>query len=475
MKKFQVVQIKSKNKNKKRSNYSKGYKIIGTKNKNKEFKNIFWIGIFLIITIFITILYFYNFKNKVKKGKEDLIYDPIPPSNNNEYSFKSYEKSTLNLSNIRYSFKDLYNKRKLFKINYSYIPYTKINKSLSYDENAEYIYNLTGMLNITKLDYYYYNNIDKNTLTFNHIHLSMGFDNNYVELSCISIASILNTSNSDTYIHFHITAVNFTFEDMKKIIQLKKINKNVDFVFYNSKQAEYDFGERAKQEWRGLGEYTRVLAPQIVNNTNRLLILDSGDIIAQKDISEVFYYDLQDNYFSWILEDAAGNIGMRWDQFFRNKFYPNTGVCLVNVKLFRQDNLYEAAFYVSIAYKDLPCPMQDIFIVISNYKFCYLPLKYNAKLFFENDEQMKNRQINNKIAKRWIDNQSNSQFKYSIDEILEAALDPVINHIYQEKITNGIGSSQLTIQWINYAKLTGFYEKIKKLYPKPFKYEKNLR
>ena len=160
------------------------------------------------------------------------------------------------------------------------------------------------MLNITKLDYYY-NNIDINIKNLNHIHLSMGFDNNFIELSSISIVSILNTSKPYTYIHFHIIAINFVFKDMKKIIDLKKINKNVEFIFYNSIQAEYDFGERGKKEWRGVGDYTRILAPQIVNNTNKILILDSGDIIAQKDLSEVFYFYMEYNYFSWILEDYA--------------------------------------------------------------------------------------------------------------------------------------------------------------------------
>ena len=98
-----------------------------------------------------------------------------------------------------------------------------------------------------------------------------------------------------------------------------------------------------------------------------------------------------------------------------------------------------------------------------------MPLKYNTKLFFESDEQMKNRKIDNKLIQKWIRHQKDSQFKYSIDEILEAALDPVINHIYQEKITKGIRcNNKLIIQWINYAKLTGFYEKIKEKYPKPF-------
>ena len=114
------------------------------------------------------------------------------------------------------------------------------------------------MLNITKLNFYY-NNTNIDTTNFNHIHLGMGFDKNYVDLSLITIASILNTSSIDTYIHFHILSINLKFKHMKKIIQLNRINPNIDFVFYNSKQTEYDFQERIKNQWRGIGVYSKIL------------------------------------------------------------------------------------------------------------------------------------------------------------------------------------------------------------------------
>ena len=59
----------------------------------------------------------------------------------------------------------------------------------------------------------------------------MTFDKNYSNLALISIASILNTSNIDTYIHFHILALNFRFTEIKKIIAMRKINNKVDFIF----------------------------------------------------------------------------------------------------------------------------------------------------------------------------------------------------------------------------------------------------
>ena len=372
----------------------------------------------------------------------------------------------MNLRHFRYNFQKIYDKRKVFKINYSYFPYRKIKKSISYDKNAEFIYISTGMLNITKLDYYY-NNKDMNTLKLNHIHLSMAFDYKYIELSLISIASILNTSNPETFIHFHILGLNFTFEDMKKIIQW---NKNVDFVFYNAKQAEYDFGKKGQKEWRGIGNYAKILSPQIINNTNKVLNLDSGDIIAQKDISEIFYYDIGDNYFGWILEDVAGNYERKYDFFFSNNFYPNAGVILINIELFRKDNLYKKAFFLSLSYKKLGCPFQDILLSISIYKFQYMPLKYNCKLYFENDKQKKNN-YKNKLIKDWIKNQRFSPYKYTLKEILEAALEPIINHFYFRKIQNGIGCNILTFQWINYSKLSGFYKSIKQKYPMPFKCE----
>ena len=254
--------------------------------------------------------------------------------------------SNLKVDHMRYNFQNIYKTRKIFKINYSYYPYTEINKSISYEKNGDNIYKSTGMLNITKLDYFY-NGTDVDTIKLNHIHVGMALDKKNFELSLISIASLLNKSHPITFIHFHILCLDLKFKEMTNIINLKKINKNIDFIFYNAKQAKYDFGERGSKEMRGVGNYAKILCPEIVNSTDKILIIDSGDTIVQKDLSEIFYYNLEDNYFSWILEDIAGNNENVYDlndQFFRNIFYPNAGVFLVNISLFRKDELYKKAY-----------------------------------------------------------------------------------------------------------------------------------
>jgi len=387
--------------------------------------------------------------------------------NKKDIIVKPFTKTHYNSSNIRYHFHDLYENRKQFKINYSYLPYTKINRQKSFDENAKNIYESTGILNITELNIYY-NNKDIDTSNFNHIHLGMGFDKKYVFLTAISISSILNTSNPDTYVHFHLALIsNVQYNDLRPIIELSKINKNVEFIFYNSKQAEYDFEEKKKKGWRGLGDYTRILLPEIVNNTNKIIIMDCADIIAKKDLSELFFFDIGDNYFVFSLENIAGRFHKHFI-FGRNNFYPNTGICLINIRKFREDNLYKNSFFAAMAYKHLPCPYQDILFMVSNYKFKYWPLNYNCPQFFT-DSEKNLKDYKSRAIKNWLSTQKNSPFRYSKEELVEASKNPIIIHMYGNKPFWNLANSENTLSWINYSKLAGVYDEAKKNYPKVFK------
>ena len=415
--------------------------------------------------LFITILLL--FKNDYEIPP--IINEPILPENNEEYIVKEYNKSNFNLNNPRFHFQDKYGKRKIFKINYSYYPYTKISKNITFEDNAINIYNTSGMLNITKLEYYYYgkNNVKINILNLNHIHISMSFDEKYSDLALISIASILNTSNIDTYIHFHILGLNFRFEVIEKVINLRKINNKVDFIFYNAKQAEYDF-KKGKYDNRGFGVFAKILIPQIVNNTNKILILDSGDILSQKDLCEIYFYDIGDNYFGWILERCAGNRYIYEDKFMTNNYHPNTGVVLVNIRLFRKDELYKKALFVDKSYHYFKSPTQDILITVANYKFKYIPLNYNIHLYYEKEEYKLNKTITPAI-RSFLKVQRFTKYKYSIDEIFNAMDDPVIHHFYMEKIQNKSECNSMVVQWLKYAKLVGVFKQLRKIYPKPFR------
>jgi hypothetical protein len=331
------------------------------------------------------------------------------------------------------------------------------------------------MLNITKLEYFYFNSNKNliNIFNLNNIHLAMSFDEKVSDLSSVSIASVLNTSNLDTYIHFHILGFNLTFNEIKKIIDLRKINNKVEFIFYNSKQAEYDFLQ-GKKERRGFGNFAKILIPQIVNNTNKILILDAGDIISQKDLSEIYFYDIGNNYFGWIIERCAGNIFILDDKFMTNNFHPNTGVLLVNIRLFRQDELYKKAVFVAKSYNYFKSPTQDILITIANYKFKYIPLNYNIHLYYENETDKLNK-IKTSSIKQFQKVQRFAKYKYSFEEIYNAMINPVVHHFYMEKIYNISRCNKFVLQWLKYAKEAGVYKILKKKYPKPFHCKKYIK
>ena len=42
-----------------------------------------------------------------------------------------------------------------------------------------------------------------------------------------------------------------------------------------------------------------------------------------------------------------------------------------------------------MSYDSLPCPYQDIFILVSNYQFKFWALNYNSPEFFKNEDEMK--------------------------------------------------------------------------------------
>ena len=175
----------------------------------------------------------FSFSKNIRNGlTSPIINEPILPLETEDRPLKDFTRTYYDSTNIRFHFEDLYNQRKLYKINYSYLPYKNAKKYDSFDKAANYIFESTGMLNITLLNYYY-NNINLDKSNFNHINLAMSFDSNsnYIILSKISIASILNSSSSDTFIHFHFGLNGCKYSDIKTIIELNRINKNVEFIF----------------------------------------------------------------------------------------------------------------------------------------------------------------------------------------------------------------------------------------------------
>ena len=338
----------------------------------------------------------------------------------------------------------------------------RIDKSKSLSQNGERIYEKYLFINFNKL-YEMYNNLNRQDLAkFNHVHITLCVNEEYHLLASVTIASILNNSNSNTYNHFHIIALNnLSIKTMEKIFSLRaKINKNSEFIFYNGKRAEEDFQVAAKTSPRGMIDFGRLLISELIDDDNieRIISLDIGNIIAEKDLYELYNENL--TFYAYLgVQDSYPKCFMK-SIYNHKENYVNCGVLLLNIKKIKEINIYKylvkmynyvldkAKFYNP--YSDI---MNDFFPWASN---DFLPLKYNMPDFIKiNDTEQSDYKI-------W--SQKCSHYFNKKEEVIEAEKNIVIRNYENYPIYKGRGNNYMKQKWMKYAELTGFKDDIIKKY-----------
>ena len=235
-------------------------------------------------------------------------------------------------------------------------------------------------------------------------------------------------------------------------------------MFYDGNRIVQDF-PRGKKERRGYGDYSRLLVSELINDTNKVLLLDSADVLVQKDLLELYQYNIGDVYIAGTLDMTSGiPYGYK---YFQDEKYINTAVLLINnIDQWRKEKFYIKSIEVAKnEKKNFICPYQDILnTVIPKEKKFVLPLKYNVMQYFENDNEKIFK--TSKIITMYMNYQKGSKYRYSIEEILEADNNPIVRHTWNLKVYETQNCSSFTkSQWKKYAKMTGFYDEICSLYP----------
>ena len=337
--------------------------------------------------------------------------------------------------------------------------YSKLDK---YDKKGENIYSTTGTISFNNIEEMHFGKKEKKNISkLNHIHIAMSFNDDYHLLSSVTIANLLKTAKPSTYIHLHIIAIDqFNFSIMKKLNSLKsKINNNTEFIFHNGDIAKKDFGEHIKNESKGTAEFSRLLAPYFANETDRILVLDSGDLLIKKDLSELYNYPLRDKIIRGV-RDAFTECFPEFPLFHKKNYF-NGGVLLFNAKKWRELNLYQdiVKFYKGFKFKGrLPTPIQDILNTFFPAAVLgLLPEKYNFQGFYDpNDDYDFGSNI-------YFSECSNYYGKSKLLKNIEKNL--VIRHFNKFKVDQGEANEKITKEWQYYANLTGFFYEICEKYP----------
>ena len=288
---------------------------------------------------------------------------------------------------------------------------------------------------------------------YNHIHIAMSFNNNYIYPIMVSITSILMNSKNSTFIHLHFIIGNdIDINNISKIISIKKNYSNSDFQFHNVGNIFNEWIHRKKKIT--YAAFYRSILGEIIKNVNKIIYLD-GDTLIYNDLTEMYKLNMKNIYFRGIREIVNDNYETEIDK----SKYICDGVMLMNLKLMRKDHVFNIfkKYYFEYYNQGIYYGDQHIINALFKNKIGFLPPKFG--MWFINEKDIRNYKELNPLI-------------YSEQEIRESIFKPVIRHIWGNT-TNGFlyekpwllqNYSKIKVQWNFYAKKTGYYNLICQFY-----------
>lgn len=295
----------------------------------------------------------------------------------------------------------------------------------------------------------------------NHIHISSIYSFNYSSEIIIHLSSIINHMSTSSFLHFHLMNIdNFTLESYSQLINMvHKLNNNTEIIIYNAQQALKDFKIREDKLCLFSKEYSRLYALKSIKHVQKLIMFNIENIMAEKDLNDLYNLDMNDIYVRGITEIPYGKYKVEWmDNYLYDKsHFINGDVLLINLELIQKEDLYNKAIELNNNefYNKVEDPVEDIINVIMRKKIEFLEPKFNKINFYENsDDKNEESKWYPWAAEAVKFSEKNNHF-YSKNDLLAADGDPVIVNYYWDKQL-GKKPKKYEEQKENMAKLNGF-------------------
>ena len=318
---------------------------------------------------------------------------------------------------------------------------TFIDKNIFINKIQEKFY-INGKVNINDIDNELNNNKTSNFEKYNcTINIGFTLDPEFVLQTMITITSIMATQYKTTKIIFHLGVINnFSAKKMLKIYELrKKINNFTEFNFYYLKGAM-----KKMKNFHIKGEACpgKFELPELLpDNIDKLLIFDAGDVLVFRDLTELYNYDMKDN---WALGTPEPDGISLLSHHYNITKYLNIGSILLNVKELKKNNFWDT-YTKNRNLKLLGAPDQALFnILIPDNKKNYFPLRFGGICPFRNDNDFDKLNINDDGISNWLMSELGNSLpenkKNQINYIVQL-FNPVFIHQILDKWKDGSGLS----------------------------------
>lgn len=241
------------------------------------------------------------------------------------------------------------------------------------------------------------------------IHIALCHDDYYAPHAATVIASVMANNQKDD-ITFHIISEGIS--DGSKNEMLSWVSKQgalIKFYEVNIKDFEiFPFEPNARLHY---GAYFRLILGDILTDIERVIYLDC-DLIVNGSLCQLWNEDIKDYALAGIRDRVNDYV-----RLYNRLRYPmldgyiNSGVMLINLKRWREDNFFEKAKQIA---QIMPLALknhdQDIINIIYHGQIKMLDFKYNLLEYYLYVEE-------------WL----NMDRKY-YPEIIKACHEPVIVH-----------------------------------------------
>ena len=326
------------------------------------------------------------------------------------------------------------------------------------------VFNEKGYVNINEIESKLPSGRSWNKNTSNEINVGSSLDSGFILRTMITTASVMDSQKPDTKLRLHFAIVkNFNVKNMLKIYSLRtKIREDVEFNFYNAKRVEKELKGLSP---KGPGICARLLLPQlVVDDVRRLIIIDNGDALVLRDLSEMYNWKMGNNIYMGVPDQGIGKFGL-----YSNKslnIYINGGNYLIDVKKVKEKNMYEKFRDYKNLYNSIFAE-QDMISDIAYGQTGYLPIRFGLISPFFNDSHSDIppfKTFFQVINLSKIDN-NYSYIPKNFDEYNLQAFNPVIAHHWNAKWMDGNGMSIYRRLAQYYIFLAGIWEETCKKYP----------
>ncbi len=214
----------------------------------------------------------------------------------------------------------------------------------------------------------------------NSINVVLASDNSYAQHMAVAMASVLKNTCQPEKIHFVVIDDGIQKENRKKILQtVENLHGHVNFLETDNHQLKTCFvsGQLSRTC------YCRLDIPNLVNNEIKKVIYLDADLLVYDDIQEIWDMDLEGYPIAAVADlgiMTSKRIRKQKKQFIGlddNSAYFNSGVLVMDLTLWRQENYAEAAIRLATQ-NEFPNHDQDALnkIFLNNWK--ELPLRWNV-------------------------------------------------------------------------------------------------